>query len=191
MAKKVSAKTEELLNLKEFDEKHGILTNDGFRLIYLIVSPYNVPVLGSAAVLTKIRNLQNVLVAVGGMEFLCLGSVQSYDENKQFLARRMEEEISRPIIQNLCQQDIDFFNEISVTMSTNREFLFEFRYRNEKPEQIEQNLSQSLLIIREQGFTVRIASKEDLKKTLAVYWEQNVYTSVFPDIDGGQYIESE
>jgi len=42
--------------------------------------------------------------------------------------------------------------------------------------------------LREQGFSVKRAGKEDIRRLLAVYFEQNVTTKRFEDIDGERRI---
>ncbi len=42
--------------------------------------------------------------------------------------------------------------------------------------------------LREQGFSVKRAEKEDIKRILAVYYEQNVTTEKFEDFDGERWI---
>ena len=42
--------------------------------------------------------------------------------------------------------------------------------------------------IREQRFAVRRADREDIKRILAVYYEQNVTTERFEDFDGERWI---
>lgn len=39
--------------------------------------------------------------------------------------------------------------------------------------------------LKEQGFSVKRAGREDIKRILAVYYEQNVTTERFEDFDGG------
>lgn len=42
--------------------------------------------------------------------------------------------------------------------------------------------------LRGQGFSVKRAEKEDIKRILAVYYEQNVTTEKFEDFDGERWI---
>jgi hypothetical protein len=42
--------------------------------------------------------------------------------------------------------------------------------------------------LADQGFTVKRSDKEDLKKLLAVYFEQNVTTDRFEDFDGERWM---
>ena len=42
--------------------------------------------------------------------------------------------------------------------------------------------------LKEQGFSVKRADKVDIKRILAVYFEQNVTTEKFEDFDGERWI---
>ena len=42
--------------------------------------------------------------------------------------------------------------------------------------------------LKEQGFSVKRADKEDVKRILAVYYEQNVTTEKFEDFDGERWV---
>ena len=45
--------------------------------------------------------------------------------------------------------------------------------------------------MKEQGFSVSRAGREDIKRLLAVYYEQNVTTEKFEDFDGERWIIQE
>ena len=45
--------------------------------------------------------------------------------------------------------------------------------------------------LKEQGFSVSRAGREDIKRLLAVYYEQNVTTEKFEDFDGERWIIQE
>lgn len=42
--------------------------------------------------------------------------------------------------------------------------------------------------LREQGFVVKRADNEDIKRILAVYFEQNVTTEKFEEFDGERWV---
>lgn len=45
--------------------------------------------------------------------------------------------------------------------------------------------------LKEQGFSVRRADRKDIKRILAVHYEQNVTTERFEDFDGERWIMPE
>jgi len=75
-----------------------------------------------------------------------------------------------------------------VQMATAREFLIIIRLRNEKESEVFPYLNRIEKTLREQSFSVKQAGKDDIKRLLAVYFEQNVTTEKFEDFDGERWI---
>ena len=63
------------------------------------------------------------------------------------------------------------------------------RLKNEKPDTAYTLLSTIETKFRDNGFTTRRAGKEDLKRLLAIYFEQNTTTERFEDYDGQRFLE--
>ena len=61
--------------------------------------------------------------------------------------------------------------------------------KNEKPDTAYTLLSTIETKFRDNGFTTRRAGKEDLKRLLAIYFEQNTTTERFEDYDGQRFLE--
>jgi hypothetical protein len=83
---------------------------------------------------------------------------------------------------------LTFLDRIQVQMATAREFLIVIRLRDEKPNEVFPYLNRIEKTLREQGFSVKRAEKEDIKRILAVYFEQNVTTEKFEDFDGERWV---
>ena len=62
--------------------------------------------------------------------------------------------------------------------------------KNEKPDTAYTLLSTIETKFRDNGFTTRRAGKEDLKRLLAIYFEQNTTTERFEDYDGQRFMEA-
>ena len=118
---------------------------------------------------------------------LCLNSRESFENNKQFLKMRMEQE-DNPMIRKLLEKDQNHLDRIQVQMATAREFLILIRLKDEKESEVFPYLSRIEKSLKEQGFSVKRADKEDIKRLLAVYYEQNVTTEKFEDFDGERWI---
>ena len=73
-------------------------------------------------------------------------------------------------------------------MATAREFLILIRLQGEKEPEVFPYLSRIEKSLKEQGFSVKRADKEDIKRILAVYYEQNVTTERFEDFDGERWM---
>ena len=148
------------------------------RIVYFMIKPTNISVLSEESISARIYALMTVLKGMAELEFLCLNSRESYEDNKHFLRNRMELE-TNPAVRRLLEQDLAHLDRIQVQMATAREFLVIIRLRNEKESEIFPYLSRIEKTLREQGFIAKRADKEDIKRLLAVYFEQNVTTEKF------------
>ena len=128
-----------------------------------------------------------VLKGIAEIERLCLNSRENFEDNKRFLRSRMEQE-QNPVVRKLLEKDLSFLDRIQVQMATAREFLILIRLRDEKEKEVFPYLSRIEKSLKEQGFSVKRADKEDIKRILAVYFEQNVTTEKFEDFDGERWI---
>jgi len=95
---------------------------------------------------------------------------------------------TNPAVRRLLEQDLVHLDRIQVQMATAREFLVIIRLRNEKESKVFPYLSRIEKTLREQGFIAKRADKEDIKRLLAVYFEQNVTTEKFEDSDGERWV---
>ena len=174
--------TRQLMNTRRITE-YSLETYDGDELVYFMIRPTNLSVLSESSVGARVYALMNVLKGVAEIEMLCLNSRENFEENKGFLRRRAEEE-RNPVIRQLLERDQIFLDRIQVQMATAREFLILIRLRNQKGKDVFSYLDRIEKSLKEQGFDSRRADEEDIKRILAVYYEQNVTTEKFEDFDG-------
>lgn len=183
---KQRASTRQLIGAKEVTD-YSLVTYGQGELVYFIVKPSNISVLSEASIGARIYALMTVLKGVAEIEMLCLNSRESFENNKQFLKMRMEQE-NNPVIRKLLEKDQNHLDRIQVQMATAREFLILIRLKDEKESEVFPYLSRIEKSLKEQGFSVKRADKEDIKRLLAVYYEQNVTTEKFEDFDGERWI---
>ena len=183
---KQRASTRQLIGAKAVTD-YSLVTYGQGELVYFIVKPSNISVLSEASIGARIYALMTVLKGVAEIEMLCLNSRESFENNKQFLKMRMEQE-DNPVIRKLLEKDQNHLDRIQVQMATAREFLILIRLKDEKESEVFPYLSRIEKSLKEQGFSVRRADKEDIKRLLAVYYEQNVTTEKFEDFDGERWI---
>ena len=69
-------------------------------------------------------------------------------------------------------------------MATAREFFVLVRLREETGMELHTHLSRVQKSLEDQGFKASLASGEDLKRMLGVYFEQNATTEKYEDYDG-------
>ena len=178
--------TRQLMNTRRITE-YSLETYDGDELVYFMIRPTNLSVLSESSVGARVYALMNVLKGVAEIEMLCLNSRENFEENKGFLRRRAEEE-RNPVIRQLLERDQNFLDRIQVQMATAREFLILIRLRNQKGKDVFSYLDRIEKSLKEQGFDSRRADEEDIKRILAVYYEQNVTSEKFEDFDGQRWI---
>lgn len=183
---KQRASTRQLIGAKAVTD-YSLVTYGQGELVYFIVKPSNISVLSEASIGARIYALMTVLKGVAEIEMLCLNSRESFENNKQFLKMRMEQE-DNPMIRKLLEKDQNHLDRIQVQMATAREFLILIRLKDEKESEVFPYLSRIEKSLKEQGFSVKRADKEDIKRLLAVYYEQNVTTEKFEDFDGERWI---
>ena len=183
---KRQASTRQLIGAKEITD-YSLVTYGQGELVYFIVKPTNISVLSQASVGARIYALMTVLKGVAEIEMLCLNSRESFEDNKQFLRSRIEQE-ENPVVRKLLEKDLTHLDRIQVQMATAREFLIVIRLKDEKETEVFPYLARIEKSLKEQGFSVKRADKEDIKRLLAVYYEQNVTTERFEDFDGERWI---
>lgn len=182
---KGSVSTQSLMDIEKITD-YSLVTPYG-ELVYFIIHPTNISVLSESSVAARIYSLMNVMKGIAEIEILCLNSKENFDDNKAFLRERMEEE-SNPIIRKLLLQDSQNLDRMQVQMATAREFLIIIRLKNEKESDVFSYLSRIEKNLKDQGFTTRRADNTDIKRILAVYFEQNVTSDRYEDFDGERWV---
>ncbi len=172
--------TRQLMGIDQLTE-HGLKTARG-ELVFYLVSPDNLSVLSAEGVRGRVRALTELLRGMEAVELLALDSRESFQSNKHHYQDRLEQE-ELPALRELLRQDMDHLDEIQSTTASAREFAFVYR-RDEKSGEEAGYLKQLEKRIRDCGFHVRMADEQDLKRLLAVYYQQDVTTEHFESFDG-------
>lgn len=165
---------------------HCLLTDYG-ELVYFHIKPTNLSTLSEASVSARIYALMTVLKGLAEIEMLCLNSRENFEDNKRGIRARLERE-DNPAIRKLLEQDLTHLDRIQVQMATAREFLIIIRLKDEKESEVFSYLSRIEKSLKDQGFIVKRADEADIKRLLAVYFEQNVTSERFEDFDGERWI---
>ena len=162
---------------------YGIATRMG-ELVFFAIKPTNISVLPDAGVGARIYALLNVVKGMAEIEMLALNSKESFENNKAFYRQRANEE-ELPVIRKLLEQDSKHLDRIQVLMASSREF---YILQGKKESDVFSYLSRIEKSIKDNGFTVRRTTEEDLKRMLGVYFEQNVTTERYEDHDGERWV---
>lgn len=183
--KKSAESTRQLIGIDEIKD-YGIATKMG-DLVFFAVKPTNISVLSDSGINARIYALLNVVQGQTELEMLALNSKESFERNKNFYHERQNRE-ERSAIRKLLEQDSSHLDRIQVTMASSREFYLIVRLKNENESEILPYLSRVEQNINDNGFTTRRANKQELKRMLGVYFEQNVTTENYEDFDGDRWV---
>ena len=176
--------TRQLMGIDDFTD-YGIATRMG-NLVFFAIKPTNISVLPGSGVGARIYALLNVIKGQAEIEMLALNSKESFENNKDYRQQANLEDL--PAIRKLLEQDSAHLDRIQVLMASSREFYILVRLQGKKESDVFSYLSRIEKSIKDNGFTVRRAAEQDLKRMLGVYFEQNVTTERFEDHDGERWI---
>lgn len=179
--------TQKLMGIERISE-HCIGTRQG-KLAYYKIQPTNISVLPAEEVAGRVRALLNVIKSLDGLELLATDGSESFEGNKDFYRDRLQKE-TEPAIRRLLEQDFQHLDRIQMLMASARSFYILIRLQELDAETLNY-LTQIEKMIQNSGFRVRQVGKQELARMLALYFEQNVTTTRFYDLDGGQWMETE
>ena len=183
--------TKEETNAKNIAE-NGVETYGGEFLVYFLVQPDNIAVLSESAVASKVKRLAAVMKGFDSLEMACINSRENFESNKHFYQKRMAEEKSQAV-RELLERDMKHLDEVQVQTASAREFLFLLRFRDYNPEadDVRMGISRMEKLLKDEGFSARLATKEDIKRLYAVYFVQNITQVYFDDYDGAQFVKGD
>ena len=177
---------QELLGIQRFT-RYGLLTDLG-ELVFFRVAPTNISVLSRMNIENKISHLKDLLTVEPDTEIICTDSCECFDDNREYLQRRVMEE-TNPKVRQLLEQDRKMLTQMQAEMANAREFFFVKRYTGMKPSMVFASINDVLKRITERGFEVQHMKKADTKRMLAIYLGSSMDGDKLPDIDGGQFGE--
>ena len=164
---------------------HGVQTESGERAFYLI-RPDNLSVLSPEIIQSRIRSLTVLLSTQPSIEILALDSRESFQRNKEYYQRRIEEE-KVPEVRALLEKDLEHLETIQFSSTSSREFVLVLPL-DEKVGADESTLRQLEKSICDRGLSVRLAEEQDVKRLLAIYYQQDLTTEIFRDFDGEEFV---
>ena len=171
--------TQQLIGIDQLTE-HGLKTGHG-ELVFYLIQPDNLSVLSSEGIHSRITSLTNLLRNIDNICMLALDSRESFQSNKlhyQHLTGIEEE----PALRKLLQQDSTHLDTIQSSTASSREFALVYRINPDTPTDTGQ-LKRLESRIHNCGFLVRLANEQDIKRLLAIYYQQDVTAEYFYNFD--------
>ncbi len=129
-----------------------------------------------------------VLSVVPELEIMALDSCECFDGNKDYVRKRLSEE-NNEAVRKLLEADLAFLDEIQTGMSSAREFLFIYRFRKEKEEQVFGLINRISKAISDHGFISHRMEKPEIKRMLALYFGTSITGDEIPDTEGEEYVK--
>ena len=173
--------TRQLMGVSQLTE-HGVKTAKG-ELVFFMLSPDNLSVLSPEGVRARVKALDDLLRTTPNLRLQAMDSRESFQANKNFYQRRLEEE-QNPAIRKLLRQDAAHLDDIQATTASAREFALV--YPVDKDSAADPRITEKEL--RDAGFHVRLANGQDIMRILAVYYQQDVVTEYFTSFDGEESV---
>ena len=161
---------------------HGVQTPKG-ELVFFLIQPDNLSVLPAEEVRGRVRALSELLRGVRTITLRALDSRESYAKNQSWYMERWEKE-DNPALRELLRRDRDHLDEIQTMTAASREFLMVCRLSKEDGPDREARIAHLAKVISDYRFRVRVAEEQDVKRLLAVYYQQDKTTEYFENIDG-------
>ncbi len=186
---KKSKSTRQLMNIKTISE-FSLYCYNNEELVFFKVLPPNLSVMSPESISAKIFSMTNVLKGIDGIEILCLNGRDNFENNKIFIKQRIKEEKSEKI-RKLLERDLVHLDKIQIQTATARNFSLIIRIKEENQSEIYPLLRRIEKLLKLQGFEVKKADKEELKELLAIFFEQNVTTDKFEDMDGERWLNND
>ncbi len=177
--------TRQLMGIQELTN-HGFKTAGG-ELVFYLIQPDNLSVLPTEEIRERVMALGNLLRTTSEMILLSLDSRESFQHNQLWYRQRLEEE-TVPALRALLRRDMAHLNAIQSSSASSREFALAFLL-DDKTAGDEVQLSQIAKRVHGYGFQVRLAQEQDMKRILAVYYQQDVTTDRFDSYDGESVVK--
>ncbi len=186
---KKNRSTREGIGARNIDDL-GVETYKGEKLVYFLIQPDNIAVLSETAVRSRIVHLKAIIKAIDGVELSCINSRENFDSNKRFFEKRLAEETEEQV-RELLRLELQHLDRVQIQTASARAFLLTLRFRNYDPDsnEVQTGISRMEKLLKDNGFTARLADKEELKRIYAVYFVQNITQVYFDDYDGQSFVK--
>lgn len=180
--------TRQLMDISQLTE-HGGRTAGG-ELVFFLIKPDNLSVLSAEGIRGRVKNLTDLLRGTQEVRLLALDSRESFQRNKDWYRQRLEDE-DLPALRELLRQDAAHLDAIQASTASAREFALVYRLELQEAGADAAALRQTEQALRDLGFHARLAEDQDIKRILAVYYQQDVTTEWFEEYDGERWLKAD
>ena len=167
---------------------YGLLTYRGGETAFFLLRPTCISVLPEDALAARVGALVTLFKSQPELEILCLNSRESFANNTRYLEARIGEE-ENPYIADLLEKDKAHLGSVQLQTATAREFVLAVQLEAVREKEKYPYLARVEKLIRDQGFDVRRADLDDVKRLMAVYFVQDFTSEHYDDFDGQRWVE--
>lgn len=114
---------------------------------------------------------------------------KGYFDDPSYRQRLEIEEL--PALRELLRQDAAHLDAIQASTASVREFALVYRLAPQEAGADATALRQTEQALRDLGFHARLAEEQDIKRILAVYYQQDVTTEWFEEYDGERWLKAD
>ena len=173
--------TRELMGIDRLTD-FSVKTPKG-ELVFFLVRPDNLSVLSGEGVRGRVRALMELLRSTDTVTLRAMDSRESFEQNKIYYQQRTENE-TNPALRDLLTKDRVYLDEIQTMTASAREFALVYLLDRQGNESVETQITRMVKNVSDRGFHVHAARDQDIKRLLAVYYQQDVTTEHFESVDG-------
>lgn len=178
----------QFVNIKSIKDDGILETYTQGSQIFFKLPPSNLNVQSTSNVYKKIKDLANVLKEGYDIEFICMNASQQFNSNKEFLMKINETE-TRPVIYDMNNQDIQFFDKIQENTAASRDFLIKLSFPKLMTKESRADKIQSVQqLFFDNNILVDQCSKKTVKRIMKMYYQQDIEEE-FDDVDGERWID--
>lgn len=156
-------------------------------LAFFLVQPDNLTVLSPEGIRVRIAVLTNLLRSTDNLRMMALDSRETYQQNRIWYKQRMEREMV-PELRDLLRKDLEHLDSIQASTVSAREFAVVFTIQKYSGEDPRSQLTNFEIRLRDLGFRAKLAGEQDIMRLLAVYYQQDVTTEYYFDLDGARWL---
>lgn len=178
--------TRQLMGITRLTD-HGLMTASG-ELVFYLIQPDNLSVLSEDGVRQRVQALSDLLRSSEELTLVALDSRESFQHNKDWYRQRLDEE-TNPAIRELLRQDMEHLDTIQAGTASSREFAIICKL-DPQTAAVAATLTQMEKRIHSHGFRVRLADEQDIKRILAVYYQQDALSDHFDNFDGESVVNT-
>lgn len=164
----------------------SIIMGDGTRYVFFRVQPINLNVLPETSIYGKVKDLSDLMQAMGELQIVCLDARENFTDNKKWIEKRIKEE-AVPEIRSLLEKELRYVKKLEAESTTSRQFLFVLKLKMDKESLMDSELQRFQQLATQSMISLHKLNKEEIKDMIAVFFHADTNSDFHEDVDGASY----